>query len=73
MNFDSPKKEYSKSVAEEFMGVVMGKINTIGGLLKEGSSSSNGIIKFNADIPISETLLFTEWLSKVTKGKGKVE
>ncbi|MDH5178057.1 MAG: hypothetical protein OEZ39_16255 [Gammaproteobacteria bacterium] len=73
MNFDLPKQEYSISVAEELMGEVIGKINSIGGLLKEGCSNSNGIITFSADIPISETLLFTEWLSKFTKGNGKVE
>ena len=72
MNFDLPKKQYSITIAEEYIGDVMGKLVAIGGLMKDSGNNIDGVITFGAEIPISETLRFTEWVSKITEGEGKV-
>lgn len=72
MNFDLPKKQYSITIAEEYLGDVMGELLVIGGLAKDSGINIDGVVTFGAEIPISETLWFTEWLSKITEGEGKV-
>ena len=66
-------KQYSITVPEENIGEVMGKLNNIGGLLQGGTNNIDGMVILNADIPTKESLLFIDWLLKVTDSRGKIE
>ena len=66
-------QRYSLSFPEVYLGEVMGKLNVMGVLLENDFTNTDGVMSFNADIPIRELFSFIEWFRNITKETGEIE
>jgi hypothetical protein len=65
-------------IPEQFAGDVMGRLNSIGALLVDGTvnkelTNEDGLLRFGARIPTDVVASFRRWLTDVSQGEGKVE